>query len=78
MKDILMGIAHFETGSFDYIPDSLSRILGRYNLPYNQYEFPDCEKIQSLRMFKNGRVDLKFTSEGCASQFIEEYMKTIC
>lgn len=77
-KDILRGIAHFETGSFDYIPDSLSRILGGYNLPYNQYEFPDCKKIQSLRMFKNGRVDLKFTSEAYASQFIEEYMKSIC
>mgnify|MGYP006922427798 CR=1 FL=1 len=44
----------------------------------NQYEFPDCEKLQSLRMFKNGRVDMKFASEACASQFIEEYMKTIC
>ena len=78
MKDILRGIAHCETGSFDYIPDSLSRILGGYNLPYNQYDFPGCKKIQSLRMFKNGRVDLKFTSEAYASQFIEDYMKTIC
>ena len=29
-------------------------------------------------MFKNGRVDLKFASEAYASQFIEDYMKTIC
>ena len=77
-KDILRGIAHFETDSFDLIPGSLSRILNRYDCPDNQYEFPDCEKIQSLRMFKNGRVDLKFTSEAHASQFIEDYMKTIC
>lgn len=77
-KDILLGIAHFETDSFDRIPGSLSRVLNRYDCPDNQYEFPDCKKIQSLRMFKNGRVDLKFTSEDHASQFIEDYMKTIC
>lgn len=77
-KDILRGIAHFETDSFDRIPGSLSRVLNRYDFPDNQYEFPDCEKIQSLRMFKNGRVDLRFTSEAHASQFIEGYMKTIC
>lgn len=77
-KDLLQGIAHFETDSFDALPGSLSRVLKRYDCPDNQYEFPDCEKIQSLRMFKNGRVDLKFTSEAHASQFIEDYMKTIC
>ena len=77
-KDLLRGIAHFETDSFDALPGSLSRVLKRYDCPDNQYEFPDCKKIQSLRMFKNGRVDLKFTSETCASQFIEDYMKTIC
>ncbi len=77
-KNILRGIAHFETDSFDSVPGSLSRVLNRYDSPDNQYEFPDCEKLQSLRMFKNGRVDMKFASEACASQFIEEYMKTIC
>lgn len=77
-KDLLRGIAHFETDSFDALPGSLSRILNRYDCHDNQYEFPDCEKIQSLRMFKNGRVDLKFASEALASQFIEDYMKTIC
>lgn len=78
IKDILRGIAHFETDSLDRIPGSLSRVLKRYDCHDNQYEFPDCEKIQSLRMFKNGRVDLKFTSEAYATQFIEDYMKTIC
>lgn len=77
-KDILHGIAHFETDSFDLIPGSLSRALNRYDSLGNPYEFNGCKKIQSLRMFKNGRVDLKFTSEAYASQFIEDYMKTIC
>ena len=77
-KDILRGIAHYETDSFDLIPGSLSRALNRDNSLSNPYEFNDCKKIQSLRMFKNGRVDLKFISETCASQFIENYMKTIC
>lgn len=78
MKDILRGISHFETGNFESIPGSLSRAIGRYDSSVNQYEFPDCGKIQSLRMFKNGRVDLKFTSESHALQFVDEYMKNIC
>lgn len=77
-KDILRGIAHFETGMFGTAPCSLSRLLGRYDLPDSQHEFPDCEKLQSLRMFKNGRVDIRFASEALAAQFIEDYLKTIC
>ena len=76
--DILQGISHFETGGFNSVPKSLSEIIKRGKYISNAYEFYDCEKIQSLRMFKNGRVDLKFTSEAYASQFIEDYMKTIC
>lgn len=77
MKDIIRGISHFETGGFDYTPASLSRLLIR-ELDSGQCEFSDCEKVQSLKMFKNGRVDLKFSSETYALQFVEEYLKTIC
>lgn len=77
MKDIIRGLSHFETGGFDYTPASLSRLLIR-ELDSGQCEFSDCEKVQSLKMFKNGRVDLKFSSETYALQFVEEYLKTIC
>ena len=76
-KDILRGISHFETGDFGSAPNSLSEIIKRKEHFFNVYEFNDCVKIQSLRMFKNGRVDLKFTSEAHAYQFIEDYLKTI-
>lgn len=76
-KDILRGISHFETGDFGSAPNSLSEIIKRKEHFSNVYEFNDCGKIQSLRMFKNGRVDLKFTSEAHAYQFIEDYLKTI-
>lgn len=77
-KDILRGIAHFETGMFGTIPHCLSQTLRNYDFSDNQLEFPDCEKLQSLRMFKNGRVDIRFASEAHASRFIEDYLKTIC
>lgn len=77
MKDIIRGISHFETGGFDHTPASLSRLL-TYTLDSGQCEFPDCKKIQSLKMFKNGRVDLKFASEAYVLQFVDEYLKTIC
>lgn len=41
-------------------------------------EFTTCEKVKHLKMFKNGRVDLKFTSERYAEEFIEKYLGTVC
>lgn len=76
--DILKGIAHFETGSFSYIPHSISSIISAYNLRSDFYEFAGCEKVLSLKMYKNQRVDIKFSSEEYARQFINEYLGAIC
>lgn len=76
--DILKGIAHFETGSFSYIPHRISSIIQAYNLSSDFYEFDGCEKVLSLKMYKNHRVDIKFSSEAHARQFIHEYLGDIC
>lgn len=76
--DILRGIAHFETGSFSCIPHSISSIISAYNLRSDFYEFIGCEKVLSLKMYKNQRVDIKFSSEEYARQFISEYLGAIC
>lgn len=77
-NDILKGIAHFETGSFSCIPHSISSIISAYNLRSDFYEFAGCEKALSLKMYKNQRVDIKFSSEEYARQFISEYLGAIC
>lgn len=73
-KKILSGIAHFETGSFSVLPSSISRLLGYTYHDTDTLTFPDCEKIKQLRLFKNRRVDIKFTSAGCAKEFVSEYL----
>jgi hypothetical protein len=77
-SDILRGIAHFETGSFSCMSHRISSIIQGYNLSSDFYEFDGCEKVLSLKMYKNQRVDIKFSTESYARQFISEYLGDIC
>jgi len=77
MKDILHGAAHFETDSYDFYPMGFSDLLA-YRTYYNEHEFPTCKKIVSLKMFKNGRVDLKFSTDAYAEEFINTYLGAVC
>lgn len=74
MKDILRGIAHYETGSYDLYPYGFSGLLGYNRSGSNECEFSTCKKVKSLKMFKNGRVDVKFATEELASKFAEDYL----
>lgn len=74
MKTILRGAAHFETGSYNVYPRGFSDLLDRWDLDTNLVDFPTCEKLSQLKMFKNGRVDLKFASTELASEFIKKYL----
>lgn len=74
MKDILRGAAHFETGSYNVYPLGFSDLLDRWNLDIDLVNFPTCEKLRQLKMFKNGRVDLKFASAELAGEFINKYL----
>lgn len=73
MKNILYGMAHFETGTFDRYPQGFSELLGWSRVKYSEIEF-SCRKISKLKMFKNHRVDVKFKSKTLAQQFAEEYL----
>lgn len=73
-SNILRGIAHFETGDCLNIPLSINNIIGSYSLVYNVYEFGDCKKVLSLKLYKNNRVDIKFSTESYARQFVNEYL----
>lgn len=76
-KEILRGIAHFETGVYGQYPESMSDVMG-YHTYYNLHIFFDCKKVQQLKMYKNGRVDIRFTSKEYAEQFVAEYLGTAC
>lgn len=74
MRNVLLGAAHFETGCYDSFPTSLSSVLERRRFSVDIVEFPACKKLRQFKMFKNGRVDLKFTSEICAEEFVSKYL----
>ena len=73
-KEILKGIAHFETGRFALLPHGFDSLLGYRHSGSDTVEFSTCSKVSQLKMFKNGRVDIKFASEAIARQFADDYL----
>lgn len=78
MKDVLRGLAHFETGGFNQYPDGIDDLLSeeRY-LWYDLWKLEECKKLEHIKMFKNGRMDIRFTNEGYARQFVADYLGTV-
>jgi len=77
-KSVLKGLAHFEMGGFERYPDGLDDlVLEETVIWYDLWEFEDCEKLERIKLFKNGRMDIRFTSEGYARQFVGEYLGEI-
>lgn len=74
MKDVIRALAYFEYGTQDYVGAGFAELCG-YTFDGNSFE-NNWEKVKQIRCFKNGRVDIKFTSEAYARQFAEEYLGT--
>lgn len=74
LKEILRGAAHFETGCYNVYPLRFSDLLTSWQVETDLIEFPTCEKLRQLKMFKNGRADLKFVSAELAGEFITKYL----
>lgn len=77
METILHGAAHFETGHYNVYPLGFGDLLARRDVETDLIVFPNCEKLKQLKMYKNGRVDLKFASAELASEFITKYLGEI-
>ena len=76
-KNILRALAYFETGAFEY-PDGIDDLLSDSRcLWYDLWEFEDCKKLEKIKLFKNGRMDIRFTSEGFAREFVDSYLGTV-
>ena len=72
-KDILRGLAHFETGIIGVIPRDFTCLFD-YRLPWETFECDDCKKVKKIRAFLNGRLDIRFAEEAYAVQFAKEYL----
>lgn len=73
-KDLVKGLAHFETGSFDTFPDGMSQLIGWSGLETDVMEFPSCNKLKQIKLYKKGRIDVRFTSGTYAEEFIGKYL----
>lgn len=76
MKDVLRAIAYFEYGLIDYIPAAFHDLLGWSWTTTETERKCFMEKVKSIKCFKNGRVDVRFTSEEYARQFADEFLGT--
>lgn len=74
MKDVIRALAYFEYGTQEYMGAGFSELCG-YHFDSNTFG-NIWEKVKQIRCFKNGRVDIKFTTEQFARQFAEEYLGT--
>ena len=72
-EDMLRGLAHFETGKTGDIPSDFPNLCS-YNLPFATFDCNSCQKVKKLRLYKNGRLDIRFTEEAYAVQFAKEYL----
>ena len=74
-KDIIRGLAHFETEKIGIIPREFSDFFMYHGPGYSALDFEDCKKVTKIRLYKNGRMDIRFTEEAYAVQFIDGYLK---
>lgn len=74
MKTVLLCVAHFETGCIGSCPAGFLQPPFKEHITVNSLDFPGCERLAQMRLFKNGRVDLRFTSEDNANRFIDTYI----
>ena len=75
-KDVLRGLAHFETEKVGIIPREFSEFFSYSGPSDSSYDLEDCQKICKIKLFKNGRMDIRFSQEAYAVQFIEGYLGT--
>ena len=74
LTTILDALVHYEVGKFkggaQWFPE-----LFTYDTKENQFEIAYMSKIKNIKLFKNGRVDIKFRSAAFVQEFVEQYLR---
>lgn len=74
LKHVLEAVAHFQCGRMNeghlWFPD-----LFMHSTPNNVFPINNMEKVKNIKLFKNGRVDIKFSSAAYAQEFVENYLR---
>ncbi len=76
-KKIMKALAYFETQTVEIVPHELSPFF-YYNGPRdNIFDFEELTKVSKIRLYKNGRLDIRFVEEAYAVQFATDYLGTM-
>lgn len=74
LRVILDALAHFQCGRMNeghlWFPE-----LFKYEISENTFDIYNMGKIKNIKLFKNGRVDIKFSSAAYAQEFVENYLR---
>lgn len=78
LRIILNALVHFDIGQLnrgtEWFPE-----LFRYSTKENIFHINNLEKVKQIKLFKNGRVDIKFRDAVSVQEFVETYLrKQIC
>ena len=74
-KAIVKALAHFETGKFADYPGPTERLAIEGKSGTDLLGFYGCEKLEEMKMYKNGRLDIRFGSPALATEFDETYLR---
>ena len=72
---VFVALGHFESGEIGTYASLFSPLFSTWDLFSDRYTFPWCKSVKGIRLFKNGRLDVKFASPLLAQQFADEYMR---
>ena len=74
LKVILDALVHFDIGQLnrgaEWFPE-----LFRYSTEKNVFPINNLMKVRNIKLFKNGRVDIKFRDAVTVQEFVENYLR---
>ena len=74
-KFIIRALAHFESGKFAVYPGPTAHMISNGSYGIDLLAFYGCAKLEELKLFKNGRMDIRFASAALAAEFEETYLR---
>ncbi len=72
MKTIIRGLIAYDTGILNEVPYNYAYLFS-YDIEQQLITIDDT-KVSSVKLFKNGRVDVRFQSETYAREFVENFL----
>lgn len=77
-KYVLKALAHFEAGDLQPYPYEIKALLSDNSYLWSDlWELDGYDKLERIKLYRNGRMDIRFTSEGYARQFVSDYFGTM-